>query len=193
MKRTVRYLLIMLFFILLSFHVGLSKADVRRNDNTSFRIEKKIIQQKDWKETKEDQQTLPYGLVSIGEEAFEGTALTNIVIHENVKEIGDRAFIHNGDLVISGFDESFVQKWAYYKKIRFIILERIQRAKDTRNIGCIPERKEKKISRIQVRSAYFCLWWNTKHIRKSSRSIGELKASCYTGSASIYVRSRYFP
>lgn len=48
--------------------------------------------QVDIEEVKESQSFLPTSLITIEDEAFEGTAITNVVLQENVETIGDYAF-----------------------------------------------------------------------------------------------------
>ena len=193
MKRTIRYLLITLFFIMLSFHADLGKAEARSSANASCAITKVNFQHIEKGANNKFQLTLPFNLKLIEEEAFEGTAFTNILIPESVQEIGAGAFDQDENLVISGFDGSFVQQWAYHYHIRFNILEQIRRANKLAGFVYVPERKEKKTSRIPIHDAYLCICNNTKHVQNTSRSIGEIKASYYVGNISVYVRSRYFP
>lgn len=85
---------------------------------------------------------LPASLITIEDEAFEGTAITTIVLPKSVKKIGDYAFaniqslrkieipnttMHIGenafkgsnDVIVSGAPKSYARTWAYANGVPF--------------------------------------------------------------------------
>lgn len=86
---------------------------------------------------------LPFSLLAIEDEAFEGTALRRVVLPENLRAIGenafanirtlaavyipesvtfiaDTAFFHDDDLAVFGEAGSFAEKWSLENGLRFI-------------------------------------------------------------------------
>lgn len=161
--------------------------------------------------------SLPAGMELIGEEAFEGTAFTSIHIPENVKEIEDRAFAgikqlliahisseeidisdnvfdEDNNLLLSGFAGSSVQRWANGRKIRFVLMEQIREKNETADYNAYVPNKKKEHKRAYLDYSIALSDPDlTKARQNTYRTNGDLKASCYTGIASIYVQSRYFP
>ena len=94
------------------------------------------------KETCEESSILPKSLTIIGEEAFEGTALTAVTVNEGLLWIGDRAFSNTHDLtdiyipestvfigsealpagaLIHGLKGSYAQQWADENGSGFVV------------------------------------------------------------------------
>ncbi len=157
---------------------------------------------------------MPKNLEIIESEAFEGTALAKVILPDKLSIIGNRAFANAPFLIevyipestvqigenafdedpsylnLKAFHGSYAQKWAYGKKIGFILLEGITRRKETVVAAFKAEERNKKIF---VSSGIRNVSSNEKQERSTGRSADDLKASVYTGKDSVYVRSRYFP
>ena len=156
--------------------------------------------------------TLPVSLQVIGEEAFEGTALQNVVLPESVREIGDRAFADNEDLlavqlpgelqsvgddilaesenaVLAVYANSSAQDLAVAKGYRVFKLTAVSENKTDGPFvlmtGTVFRTKEYK-QESDTCSA------ETKS-RRTGRTGAELKGELYRGVAALYVQSRYFP
>lgn len=162
------------------------------------------------------QMSLPSGLMQIEDEAFEGTAFTNVTIPESVREIGDRAFADIEQLLLANISANVIkisenafegvdnlilrglaggdaQKWAKGRNIPFALLEQIRKMNETANVTYVPDHKDNKKQQYLTNSTIYNDTDQINHRQGTYRTIGELKASCYTGTASVYVRSRYFP
>lgn len=65
---------------------------------------------------------LPDGFQYIGEEAFGGNStLTDVYIPPSTEYIADTAFPMNSDLVIHGVEDSYALEWAEEHNIRYIV------------------------------------------------------------------------
>lgn len=163
-----------------------------------------------------EENALPCNLKIIGEGAFEGTAITNISIPESVERIenrafanndqlllanisadtiwiGDNAFDGNNKLILRGLAGSCMQQWAANKGIRFVLLEQILRRNEATYVPYKPDHNERKVHQYLENSTASYDTDQIQHQKSAYRTIGELKASCYSGTASVYVQSRFFP
>ncbi len=163
-----------------------------------------------------EENALPGHLKIIGEEAFEGTAITNISIPESVEKIENRAFADieqlllanisadtiqisenafdgKHKLILRGLAGSDAQNWAKRRNIPFSIMEQIRKMNETIYVVYKPSHKENKKQPYLINSTFNNDTDQIYSRHGTYRTIGELKASCYTGIASVYVQSRYFP
>ena len=155
---------------------------------------------------------LPASLVTIEDEAFEGTGIVTVQIPRSVKEIGDKVFAESEHLkevrflgspdrignnfvsddhevTIRMFFGSSVQAWANRHGYRTNFLSAVTRKKEKRPaIGFGLSATDRVETEQQGES---CL--AEKKERRTGRKTGELKSCQYKGISSIYIQSRYFP
>ena len=156
---------------------------------------------------------LPGSLLSIGAEAFEGTALSEVRISESVTEIDDRAFAQIGTLrllyiprsvdrigadilhdscgvLITGSENSAARAWARQNRLPFSLEQLLTQAAKTRQFAGIPSAAGES-GKVAARNEESCI--AQRQARRPGRTVGELKASQFKGIAAQYIQSRFFP
>ena len=203
MKKAIWAIAVICFVILLSTSSASAK-------NESFGLDKNPSSP-----TEKTGFILPASLVSIGEDAFEGTAATYVYMPDNVVTVGDRAFarMHNllilrlsrtikemGDaafeddsgITLSGAINHNSELWAKKYNVPFIP-EAGLIVPDTENGYCIIQKHDPYIRYKYVTCKYRGEKTETKEAHRPGRTEGELKASHYKGIAAQYIQSRFFP
>ena len=212
--RNIKKILLLCFLALMMFTLKLAVSQPARVKTASFTSAGNYAAQVNAE--KKDyigKSILPENLQAIEQEAFEGTALVNIVLPGNVKVIGDRAFADIPHLYevsipgsvevigedafesdtlrsLSGFDGSYAQKWAGRNGIGFTVLEEIRKRKETYAAVYFADGN---LTSPGISSAYRMIADQERNEQNKGRPAEELKASLYTGKDSVYVQSRYFP
>lgn len=156
---------------------------------------------------------MPGSLLSIGEEAFEGTALSEVRISDSVSEIAERAFAQieslrllyiprsvemiGADMVadspgtlITGSENSFAKIWAKQNRIPFSLEQLLTRVKRVRQVASVPPAAAENEA-AAARNGESCI--AERQAPRPGRTVGELKASQFKGLAAQYIQSRFFP
>lgn len=138
-KKIIIFIALFCLFVLSVFSCAYANNLPEVNINKSI-VE--LIKQVGTDEIKGSQFALPVSLITIEDEAFEGTAITNVVLPENVETIGDYAFaniktLHNitipqsttrigenafigsNNVTITGAPKGYARTWAHENGIPF--------------------------------------------------------------------------
>ena len=156
---------------------------------------------------------MPGSLLSIGEGAFEGTAISEVRISDSVSEIAERAFAQieslrllyiprsvemiGADMVadspgtmITGSENSFAKIWAKQNRIPFSLEQLLTRVKRVRQVASVPPATTENEA-ATARNGESCI--AERQAPRPGRTVGELKASQFKGLAAQYIQSRFFP
>lgn len=158
------------------------------------------------------QSVLPSSLITIEDSAFEGTALTNVVLQNKVEDIGDNAFSNidklfsisiskkterisqnafSGSENIRIFTEtsSYAKHWAQRQGVPYVIVPFFTAATEKSQDGLIlPSTRAKQITVRRIGSCFA-----EKKENQTGRPDEEIKLPRFNGNASEIVQSRYFP
>ena len=155
---------------------------------------------------------LPDSLQKIEDEAFEGTAIRNVILPYSMTQLGDRAFAENRELLMVQFPE----KLQVYGKDLFAGSENAVMevfAGSDAMAEAMAEGYRYRImtafSRLQTEKESAAMTGPFAAVRtagqqrnicsaeikgkRTGRTDAELKAEKYQGIAALYIRSRYFP
>ena len=156
--------------------------------------------------------SLPASLIEIGESAFEGTALSNISLPDNIETIEDRAFAENDQmfaisipktvesigreaftdnkkLIIQTETGTYAKYWAQRQGVPYVVVPFLIAPAENKPDGFLQpalRTRQKKALRSGT-----CL--AEKKENQTGRSSGEIKLPKYKGNASELIQSRYFP
>ncbi len=175
--------------------------------------ELRLIQEKAEKEeTEQHSFVLPASLQVIEDEAFEGTALQSVELPESVVEIGDRAFANNDDMIIirlpnsiqhigddvlAGSERAVMAVYAGSETLNQVL------GKNYRHYVMVTFNEKQMNMPVALMTGAVSHTEDYEpeddvcpvesNVRRTGRTVGELKGEKHRGIAALYIRSRYFP
>ena len=156
---------------------------------------------------------LPKSLITIEEEAFEGTAITSIVlpgyvdtigdyafaniktlrvinIPQSISFIGDNAFIGSNQVLATGMPVGYVNSWAVKSGVPFAPFNGFQAHNNSIRLSCITKNKSV-LQKILIDNDT-TVYQNLKE-KRAGRMNGELNASRYESFTEFHIQGRSPP
>ena len=122
-KKSVLIFAALIVFLILPPYFAIAESLTKDNSRTFILPSSlMVIEDEAFEETAVQQVILPEGLVSIGERAFENDAyLTDVYIPGTTEYIADSAFSMTANLTIHGIDGSYAMEWARRNEVPFVV------------------------------------------------------------------------
>ena len=124
-RKIVLILMVLMAVLILPPHISGAAADsISGESSPTFRFPSSIlvIEDEAFEGTAVQQVILPEGLLSIGERAFENAPfLTDVYIPGTTEYIADSAFSMTATLTVHGIDGSYAMEWARRNEVPFVV------------------------------------------------------------------------